>query len=106
MYGVVVGTKEGGSYGLRHVENIWKISKLAWSTGFVTTSHGNPLQYKDYEKMMGQTINKITYYTNAGVYEIPVDIKVPFKFNGSVEVENGKASEKVAEIIENVCKMQ
>ena len=93
VYGVVVGTKEGGSYGLRHVENIWKISKLAWSTGFVTTSHGNPLQYKDYEKMMGQTINKITYYTNAGVYEIPVDIKVPFKFNGSVEVENGKASD-------------
>ena len=29
VYGVVVGTKEGDSYGLRHVENIWKISKLA-----------------------------------------------------------------------------
>lgn len=94
VYGVVVGTKEGDSYGLRHVENIWKKSKLAWSTGFVTEeAHGNQLQYKDYVPMMGQTINKITYYTNAGVYEIPVDIKVPVKFNGSVEVKDGKASE-------------
>ena len=65
VYGVVVGTKEGDSYGLRHVENIWKISKLAWSTGFVTTAHGNQLQYKDYVPMMGQTISKVTYYTNA-----------------------------------------
>ena len=58
VYGVVVGTKEGDRYGLRHVENIWKISKLAWSTGFVTTAHGNQLQYKDYVPMMGQTISK------------------------------------------------
>lgn len=93
VYGVVVGTKEGSNYGMRHLENIWKISELAWSTGFVTTSHSSPLQYKDYVNMMGQTINKITYYTNAGVYEIPVEIKVPFKFNGSLSVENGKASD-------------
>ncbi len=93
VYGVVIGTKEGDNYGLRHVENIWKNTKLAWSTGFVTESHGSPLQSKDYVNMMGQTINKITYYTNAGVYEIPVDIKVPVKFKGSVKVENGKASE-------------
>ena len=95
VYGVVIGTKEGGNYGLRHVENIWKNTKLAWSTGFVTESHGSPLQYTDYVNMMGQTINKITYYTNAGIYEIPVDIKVPVKFNGSVKVENGKASDGI-----------
>ena len=93
VYGVVVGIKEGSNYGMRHLENIWKISELAWSTGFVTTSHSSPLQYKDYVNMMGQTINKITYYTNAGVYEIPVEIKVPVKFNGSLSVENGKASD-------------
>ena len=93
VYGVVIGTKEGDNYGLRHVENIYKNTKLAWSTGFVTQSNGSPLQYGDYVKMMGQTIDKITYYTNAGIYEIPVDIKVPVKFNGSVKVENGKASE-------------
>ena len=92
VYGVVVGTKEGDRYGLRHVENIWKISKLAWSTGFVTTAHGNQLQYKDYVPMMGQTINKVTYYTNAGIYEIPMSVYVPVKFDGSVEVADAKAS--------------
>ena len=71
VYGVVVGTKEGDSYGLRHVENIWKISKLAWSTGFVTTAHGNQLQYKD---------------------QIPMSVYVPVKFDGSVEVADAKAS--------------
>lgn len=92
VYGVIVGTKEGDSYGLRHVENIWKISKLAWSTGFVTTAHGNQLQYKDYVPMMGQTISKVTYYTNAGIYEIPMSVYVPVKFDGSVEVTDAKAS--------------
>lgn len=92
VYGVVVGTKEGDSYGLRHVENIWKISKLAWSTGFVTTAHGNQLQYKYYALMMGKTISKVTYYTNAGIYEIPMSVYVPVKFDGSVEVADAKAS--------------
>ena len=92
VYGVVIGTKEGDSYGLRHVENIWKISKLAWSTGFTTEVHGSPVQYKDYVSMMGQTINKVTYYTNAGIYEIPMSVYVPVKFDGSVEVADAKAS--------------
>ena len=88
VYGVVISTKEGDNYGLRHLENIWKKTELAWSTGFVTTSHGNTLDSKDYEKMMGQTINKITYYTDNGIYEIDADQYVPVKFNGTVAAEN------------------
>ena len=86
VYGVVISTKEGSSYGLRHVENIWKKAKLAWSTGFVTESHGNKLDSKDYATMMGQTINKVTYYTDDGIYEIPMDQKVAKKFDGEVSV--------------------
>lgn len=88
VYGVVISTKEGDNYGLRHLENIWKKKELAWSTGFVTTSHGNTLNSKDYEKMMGQTINKITYYTDNGIYEIDADQYVPIKFNGTIAAEN------------------
>ena len=88
VYGVVISTKEGDNYGLRHLENIWKKKELAWSTGFVTTSHGNTLDSKNYEKMMGQTINKITYYTDNGIYEIGADQYVPVKFNGTVAAEN------------------
>ncbi|WP_270613608.1 penicillin-binding Tp47 domain C-containing protein [Coprococcus sp. AM97-35] len=86
VYGVVISTKEGSSYGLRHVENIWKKAKLAWSTGFVTESHGNKLDSKDYVAMMGQTIDKVTYYTDDGIYEIPMDQKVAKKFDGEVSV--------------------
>ena len=32
VYGVVISTKEGDNYGLRHLENIWKKTELAWST--------------------------------------------------------------------------
>jgi len=97
VYGVVISTKEGSSYGLRHVENIWKKTELAWSTGFVTESHGNTLDFKDYAAMMGQTINKVTYYTDAGIYEIPMDQKVAKKFDGEVSVEDVSVkSEKTA----------
>ena len=34
--GVIVSTKEGNDYGMRHVENIWRGTELAWSTGFTT----------------------------------------------------------------------
>ena len=98
VYGVVVGTKEGDSYGLRHVENIWKISKLAWSTGFVTTAHGNQLQYKDYVPMMGQTISKVTYYTNAGIYEIPMSVYVPVKADYTLKVDNADVASGEAKV--------
>ena len=97
VYGVVISTKEGSSYGLRHVENIWKKTKLAWSTGFVTESHGNTLDSKDYAAMMGQTINKVTYYTDQGIYEIPMDQQVAKKFDGEVSVADVSVkSEKTA----------
>ena len=97
VYGVVVSTKEGSSYGLRHVENTWKKTKLAWSTGFVTESHGNTLDSKDYAAMMGQTINKVTYYTDQGIYEIPMDQQVAKKFDGEVSVADVSVkSEKTA----------
>ena len=91
VYGVTISTKEGDSYGLRHVENIWKKTKLAWSTGFVTEAHGSKLSYADYVSMMGQTINKVTYYTDAGVYEIPMNQYVPVKFANTIAVENASA---------------
>ena len=92
VYGVVVSTKEGSSYGLRHVENIWKKTELAWSTGFVTESHGNTLDSKDYASMMGQTINKVTYYTDTGIYEIPMNQKVQTKYDGEISVADASVN--------------
>lgn len=68
VYGVLVHTKEGGSYGMKHVENIWRNSEIAFSTGHTTQSHGNPLQvYADAE---GQTVDSVTFYTDKGIEKL------------------------------------
>lgn len=83
VYGVALSAvdSEGKttSYGLRHLENIWKQTKLAFSTGFVTESHGNHLSSEHYKSIMGKTINKITYFTSDGNYEFATKLYVPVK---------------------------
>ena len=83
VYGVALSAvdREGKttSYGLRHLENIWKQTKLAFSTGFVTESHGSPLRSEHYKSIMGKTINKITYFTSDGNFEFDTKLYVPVK---------------------------
>lgn len=74
------------SYGLRHMENVWRGTALSWCTGFTDAVHGCPTSYKPYESMMGQTIKKITYYTSDGIYEMSADNYVPIKFENTFNV--------------------
>jgi hypothetical protein len=93
--GVVIHTKEGTDYGLRHVENIWLGTELAWSTGFTTTVHGCTLKSDHYVSMMGQTITGVTYYTSKGIFEIELDeIYVPVKFTSNLAVADAAVSAK------------
>lgn len=88
IYGVVLTTQNGKSYGLRHLENIWR-DQLAWSSGITTSEpHGNQLQYENYVDLMGQTINTITYITESGYHTLATDLYVPVKFNNTLEVVN------------------
>mgnify|MGYP000258129483 CR=1 FL=1 len=78
---VVVKTTDGTAYGMRHLENIWLGTKLAWSTGFTSQVHGCPTSSAHYASMMGKTIDSIEYYTTNGLYTIDVnDLYVPVKF--------------------------
>ena len=102
IYGVIVSTKEGSDYGMRHLENIWRVSELAWATGFTSAVHNCPTSSEHYKAMMGQHINKVTYYTANGIYEIPVGgdegLYVPVKFDTSAvavadaELKDGETS--------------
>ena len=102
IYGVIVSTKEGSDYGMRHLENIWRVTELAWSTGFTTAVHNCPTSSEHYKAMMGQHINKVTYYTANGIYKIPVGgdegLYVPVKFDTSAvavadaELKDGETS--------------
>ena len=87
VYGVIVSTDQN-DYGMRHLENIWRVTELAWCTGFTESVHGCPTSSDHYKAMMGQTIRKVTYYTSKGIYEIPMDVYVPVKFNYTLGVEN------------------
>lgn len=93
IYGIILSTKEGDSYGMRHLENIWR-DEIAWSSGIKTQeSHGNTLKYEQYEGIMGQTINSVTYITDTGCHSVTTDIYVPKKFESSVEVSDAKVSD-------------
>ena len=86
---VVFSTKEGHDYGMRHLENVWKGHKIAWCTGFTTSVHGCPTSSAHYAQMMGETIDKVTYYTTKGIYEMDLDdIYVPVKTSATLSVEN------------------
>ena len=77
---VVVKTTDGTAYGMRHLENIWLGTKLAWSTGFTSQVHGCSTSSEHYKSMMGKTIDSIEYYTINGVYTMDIaDIYVPVK---------------------------
>ncbi|MCD7887754.1 MAG: hypothetical protein LUG44_09125, partial [Clostridiales bacterium] len=90
VYGVVLHTAEGSDYGLRHLENIWRVSELAFCTGFTTAVHNCPTSSAHYEAIMGQTITGITYYTSAGIYEVALSesVYVPTKSDVTVSVED------------------
>jgi len=92
VYGVILETVEGGSYGLRHMENIWRNTSLAWCTGFTDEVHGCKTSSAHYEKMMGQTICKITYFTNEGKMTFLPLLYVPVKTGASVTAETAEAA--------------
>ena len=77
MYGAVINTTDGTTYGLCHQENIWKGYELAWSTGYTTESNGCHLNSEHFESMIGKTIDSVTYYASNGIYTLDIeDVKV------------------------------
>ena len=92
VYGVVLYTNEGNAYGLRDLENIWRVNNLAWCTGFTDEVHGCPTSSAHYEKIMGQTINKITYFTDEGKKSVAVDVYVPIKTGAVLTADSAAVS--------------
>lgn len=93
VYGVIVSTDDNTDYAMRHVENIWKTEKLAWSVGIVTDSHGCTLSSNHYKSMVGKTIKNVTYYTSKGIFTLPVNYKVlEHAKEAAVEAENAAVS--------------
>ena len=93
---VVINTTDGTSYGLRTMENIWRVNELAWCTGFTSAVHSSPTSSAHYESMMGKTIDSVTYYTSKGIYTFDIeDTYVPKKVSED-EAKISVADAKVA----------
>ena len=106
VYGVVLETKEGASYGFRQMENIWKTTnrnsdgtkvkpplELAWATGFTTEVHGSPTSSDHYKAIMGQTINKAVIFTSDGIKTVELDTYVPIKTGASAKAEKAAVAD-------------
>ena len=98
VYAVTLSTAQGNDYGLRHLENIWRNTELAWCTGFTTSVHNCPTSSDHYVAMMGQTINKVTYYTDGGIYVIPVNIYVPVTLGDIVSVADSSSGDGTTDV--------
>ena len=103
---VVVKTTDGTSYGMRHLENIWRGNELAWSTGFTDAVHNCPTSSEHYKSMMGKTIDSIEYYTTDGIYTMDIaDLYVPVKFakaDSAVRVSDADVSDGKTTIEKNL----
>ena len=93
LYGVIVNTKEGDKYALRHLENIWRAGQISWSAGINTTEvHGNELKYENYTDSMGKTVTSVTFITLDGYTTVDVgENYLPVKFAGEVKAEDSAA---------------
>ena len=90
VYGVILETEEGTSYGLRALENIWRSgSQLSWAVNEETYErHGNLLSYEHYASIVGQTITQVTYLTSDGIYYVTLEQYVAYVSDASAEAED------------------
>ena len=65
--------KKAMDYGMRHVEKYLARNRAGMVNWIYNTVHGCPTSSAHYKSMMGQHINKVTYYTSKGIYTIPVN---------------------------------
>ena len=89
--GALLKTADGKAYAMRHEQNIWR-GEIAWSSGIKTEEpHGNKLDYKMYEGLMGSTVKEIVLITTAGYVTVSTDTYIPVKFAAILTVNNGDA---------------
>lgn len=78
---VTLHTEKGNVYGLRHVWGIWKGTELGFNKA-------------DHEALIGQTIDKITYYLNDGkILSFSTDLKILPKADATATVQSVDAGE-------------
>ena len=93
VYGCIVKTSDGSAYPMRQLENLWRPKgQIAWSIGYVTTTHGNTLVVDNYDQTEGKTVTEVDFITLDGYRTVSgANIYLPKMFAASLDVKDAPA---------------
>lgn len=76
VYGAVLETAAGKTFGLRHLENLYykDFHEIALCTRSEANQKGLATHPAFFADLEGETITKITYYTNSGILTVPAEV--------------------------------
>ena len=92
LYGAILNTTAGKSYGMTCLENLWVGTKrpnveIAWSIKEgqgLKRAHGKGDTYYQFSDMNGATLSSVTLITDIGVIDVPCDIKLDEYYTGDL----------------------
>jgi hypothetical protein len=91
IYGALLNTTDGNSYGMTCLENLWfgqrvKYVEIAWSVvggQGMQRAHGSGGEFYQFD-MNGKTLNSVTLITSLGLIEIPCNKQLPEYYTGDL----------------------
>ena len=92
LYGAILNTTTGKSYGMTCLENLWVGTKtpnveIAWSIKEgqgLKRAHGKGDTYYQFSDMNGATLSSVTLITDIGVINVPCDVKLDEYYTGDL----------------------
>ncbi|MCD8364406.1 MAG: FMN-binding protein [Clostridiales bacterium] len=90
IYGAILNTTDGGSYGMTALENLWYGTRvdyveIAWSIvegQRLCRAHGSGDTYYQFENMNGATLSSVTLITDLGLIEISCNLELDEYYEG------------------------
>ena len=92
LYGAILTTDSGKTYGMTNLENIWVGTKtenveIAWSIKEgkgLQRAHGSGGEFYQFADMNGATLKNVTLITNLGTISVPCDVKLGEYYEGDL----------------------
>lgn len=92
LYGAILTTDSGNTYGMTSLENIWVGTRIpnveiAWSIKEgqgLKRAHGNGDNFYQFSGMNGATLKKVTLITDLGTIEVPCNVTLTKYYEGDL----------------------
>ena len=92
LYGAILNTTSGKSYGMTSLENLWVGTKttnveIAWSIKEgqgLKRAHGQGDAFYQFADMNGATLSSVTLITDLGVIDVPCNVRLDKYYDGDL----------------------